>query len=325
MAPPFRAFLSNSDCETMEWLLAAAFHLAKEFAMTSLRKRMIEDMQVRNRSPHTQTSYVQQVSLFARFFDKSPELLGPEDIRTYQVFLTNEKRLTPKSISVAVAALRFLYNVTLKKEWTIDEVLPHPKQPQKLPLVLSPEQVLHFLGCVKCRKDRVILTTCYAAGLRISEAIHLKPADIDSLRMVIRVVQGKGQKDRYVMLSPKLLDILRSYWKAEHPKGWLFPGAYPGRPITRSAVEDACKKAQPLARISKPVTPHSFRHAFAVHLLEAGTDLRTIQLLLGHRSLGTTSRYLRIATSKVCSTSSPLDLLPHPVSTQPKPTPPEHF
>ena len=171
----------------------------------------------------------------------------------------------------------------------------------------------------------MILTTCYAAGLRISEAIHLKPADIDSLRMVIRVVQGKGQKDRYVMLSPKLLDILRSYWKAEHPKGWLFPGAYPGRPITRSAVQDACKKAQPLARISKPVTPHSFRHAFAVHLLEAGTDLRTIQLLLGHRSLGTTSRYLRIATSKVCSTASPLDLLPHPVSTQPKPTPPEHF
>lgn len=293
--------------------------------MTSLRRRMIEDMQVRNRSPHTQASYVQQVSLFARHFGKSPDLLGPEDIRTYQLYLTNKKRLTPKSISVAVAALRFLYNVTLEKGWAIEQVLPHPKQPQKLPVVLSPEEVLHFLGCIKCSKTKVILTTCYAAGLRISEAIHLKPSHIDSRRMVIRVVQGKGQKDRYVMLSAKLLDILRSYWRAHHPKDWLFPGAFPGRPITRSAVEDACKRAHPLARICKPVTPHSFRHAFAVHLLESGTDLRTIQLLLGHRSLGTTSRYLRIATSKVCATSSPLDLLPHPVPAPPKPTPPQHF
>ena len=162
--------------------------------MTSLRKRMIEDMQVRNRSPHTQASYIQQVSLFSRYFDKSPLLLGPEDIRGYQIFLTNEKKLTPKSISVAVAALRFLYNVTLKKQWTIEEVLPHPKQPQKLPVILSPEEVLHFLDCVRCRKDRVILTTCYAAGLRISEAVHLKAAHIDSRRMVIRVEQGKGAK-----------------------------------------------------------------------------------------------------------------------------------
>jgi integrase/recombinase XerD len=309
----------------MEWLRAAAFHLAKELTMTSLRKRMIEDLQVRNRSPHTQASYVQQVSLFARHFGKSPELLGPEDIRTYLIYLTNEKKLTPKSIGVTVAALRFLYNVTLKKAWKIEDVLPHPKQPQRLPVVLSPEEVLRFLDCLKPRKDRVILTTCYAAGLRISEAVHLKVADIDSQRMVVRVAQGKGQKDRYVMLSAKLLDILRSYWKAERPEDWLFPGAYPGRPITTGAVQDACTKAHPLARIAKPVTPHSMRHAFAVHLLESGTDLRTIQLLLGHRGLATTARYLRIATSKVCSTSSPLDLLPHPVSPEPKPTPPKPF
>lgn len=294
--------------------------------MTMLRQRMTEDMQVRNLSPHTQASYILQVSQFARHFGKSPDLLGPEDIRTYQVYLTNEKKLAPGSIHVAVAGLRFFYRVTLKKPWTFQEVLPLPKKPQKLPLILSPEEVLHFLGCVERLKHRVILTTCYAAGLRISEAVRLKPTAIDSKRMVIRVVQGKGQKDRYVMLSAKLLEILRSYWKAVHPKDWFFPGGYPGRPITRDAVEDACKKAHRASGLTKPVTPHSLRHAFAVHLLESGTDIRTIQLLLGHRSLATTARYLRIATTKVCATSSPLDLLPRPPATiDPKPSSPEHF
>jgi len=184
---------------------------------------------------------------------------------------------------------------------------------------------VHFLGCVESRKHRVILTTCYAAGLRISEAVSLKPAAIDSQRMVIRVEQGKSQKDRYVMLSPKLLDILRSYWKAAHPKEWLFPGGHPGQPIARAAVEAACQRAHRLTGLCKPVTPHSLRHAFAVHLLESGTDVRTIQLLLGHRSLATTARYLRIATSKVCAASSPLDLLPRPIPVEPKPTPPQQF
>jgi integrase/recombinase XerD len=267
-----------------------------------------------------------QVSQFARYFGKSPDKLGPEDIRTYQLYLTNERKLAPASIHVAVAGLRFFYRVTLKKPWTFQEVLPLPKKPQKLPLILSPEEVLHFLGCVERLKHRVILTTCYAAGLRISEAVRLKPTAIDSRRMVIRVVQGKGQKDRYVMLSAKLLEILRSYWKAVHPKDWLFPGGYPGRPITKNAVEDACKKAHRASGLTKPVTPHSLRHAFAVHLLESGTDVRTIQLLLGHRSLATTARYLRIATTKVCATSSPLDLLPRPpVTIDPKPSSPEHF
>jgi integrase/recombinase XerD len=159
----------------------------------------------------------------------------------------------------------------------------------------------------------------------VSEAVRLKAGAIDSKRMVIRVEQGKGRKDRYVMLSPKLLEILRAYWKDAHPKEWLFPGAHPGRPITREAVEDACQKAHRVSGLSKPVTPHSLRHAFAVHLLESGTEVRTIQLLLGHRSLATTGKYLRIATSKVCTTSSPLDLLPHPVPAEPKPTPPKHF
>ena len=293
--------------------------------MTILRRRMTEDMKIRNLSPHTQASYLQQVTQFACYFGKSPDLLGPEEIRTYQIYLTNEKKLAPGSIHIAIAALRFFYKVTLKRDWTFEEVLPLPKKPQKLPVILSPEEVLHFLPCVKHLKHRVILTTCYAAGLRISEAVRLKAPAIDSQRMVIRVEQGKGQKDRYVMLSAKLLEILRDYWKATRPKEWLFPGGLPGQPITRDAVELACTKAHQLSGLSKPVTPHSLRHAFAVHLLEAGTDVRTIQLLLGHRSLATTARYLRIATTKVCSTSSPLDLLPHPVSVEPKPAPPKHF
>ena len=294
--------------------------------MTPLRQRMTEDLQVRNLARNTQTSYLQQVSLFARHFNKSPELLGPEDIRTYQVYLTNEKKLAPGSIIIAVSALRFLYKVSLHKNWSFQDLIPAPKQPQKLPVVLSPEEVLQFLGCLGNTKHRAILTTCYAAGLRISEAVHLRPTDIDRQRMVIRVEQGKGQKDRYVMLSPKLLETLRTYWRAVRPQGgWLFEGDVSGKPITRNAVELACRKARRLSRIRKPITPHSMRHGFAVHLLESGTDLRTIQLLLGHRSLATTARYLRIATSKVCSTSSPLDLLPRPVPVEPAPAPPQHF
>ncbi len=293
--------------------------------MTSLRQRMTEDMQVRNLALNTQTSYVQQVSLFARHFGKSPEQLGPEDIRAYQVYLTNEKKLEPGSVLIAVSALRFLYKVSLKKDWRFEDIIPAPKKPQKLPVVLSPEEVVHFLGCVGSTKHRAILTTCYAAGLRISEAIHLKPAHIDSQRMVIRVEQGKGRKDRYVMLSPKLLETLRSYYRAVRPKGWLFEGDVSGQPINRSSVELACKKARRLSGICKPITPHSLRHGFAVHLLESGTDVRTIQLLLGHRSLATTARYLRIATSKVCSTSSPLDLLPHPIPVEPVAAIPQYF
>ncbi len=281
--------------------------------MTSLRNRMIEDMMVRNLAPNTQAAYVQQVSMFARHFGRSPETLGPEDIRLYQVYLAMEKELAPKSISIAVAALRFLYNVTLQKHWVFEEVIPAPRIPDKLPVVLSPEEVLQFLECVEHIKHRTILTTCYATGLRISEAVHLKPVDIDSQRMVIRVDQGKGQKDRYVMLSPRLLDTLRHWWRTAKPQRWLFPGQRADRPIRRETVEKACQEAYDRCGIAKPITPHSFRHAFAVHMLENGTDVRTIQLLMGHRSLSTTVNYLRITTTKVCSATSPLDLLPRPV------------
>jgi integrase/recombinase XerD len=285
--------------------------------MTRLRQRMRDDMQVRNFSPNTQRSYIMHVSQFARYFNKPPDILGPEEIRAYQVYLAAEKKLSPNSIIIAAAAMRFLYKVTLHKKWTFENIIPLPKKPLILPIILSPEEVLQFPGAVGSIKQYTILTTCYAAGLRISEAICLKPFDIDSKRMVIRVNQGKGQRDRYVMLSPKLLVILRNWWRAAKPtEGWLFPSNVPGQHISRVAVAKACRKANSLSGISKPITPHSLRHAFAVHLLESGTDVRTIQLLLGHRSLATTALYLRIAASKVCSTTSPLDLLPHPVRSE---------
>lgn len=293
--------------------------------MTALRQRFLEDMQIRNLAMNTQRSYVEQVSRFARHFGQSPLALGPEEIRAYQVYLTNEKKLTPSSINIAVSALRFLYKVTLKKDWLVAEIIPAPKTPQTLPVVLSPEEVVQFLDAVKPPKHRTILTTCYAAGLRISEAVRLPIGAIDSQRMVLRIEQGKGQKDRYVMLSPKLLEILRDWWRVSRPKHWLFPGNRPDAPITRNAVEQACQEARRRSRIPKPITPHALRHAFAVHLLEAGYNVRIIQVLLGHRSLATTARYLRIATSTVCATSSPLDLLPRPVPPVATPAPLQYF
>ena len=292
--------------------------------MTPLRRRMLEDMQIRNFSQNTQDTYLLQVGLFARHFSKSPEVLGPEDIRTYQVYLTNEKQLAPGSILIATAALRFLYRVTLKKDWDVEHVIPAPKKPQTLPVILSPEEVRHFLSCIPRCKARTVLTVCYAAGLRISEAVALKPTHIDSQRMTIRVAQGKGQKDRYVMLSEQLLGILRDWYRAARPKAWLFPGVIPGAHLTVSSVQRDCQLAHQRSGLSKPVSPHSLRHAFACHLLEYGTDLRTIQLLLGHRSLSTTARYLRLSTSKVCATRSPLDLLPRPLPPEPAKAP-QHF
>ena len=205
--------------------------------MTPLRRRMIEDMRIRNLSPHTQRAYVEQVSRFARHFDLSPEQLGQEEIRAWQIHLVEERRLAASSISVAVAALRFVYAVTLKKPWIVEDDIPTSRQPKKLPVVPSPEEVARFLAAVGSPKHRMILTVCYATGLRISEAVSLKPAAIDSQRMVIRVEAGKGRKDRYVMLSPTLLKLLRTYWKGARPKEWLFPGDRPGQPITACAVE----------------------------------------------------------------------------------------
>lgn len=286
---------------------------------------MLEDMQIRNFARNTQETYLLQVALFARYFNKSPELLGPEQIREYQIYLTNQKQLSPGSVVIATAALRFLYRVTLRTDWDVDQAIPIPKRPETLPVVLSPQEVQQFLSCVSPHRARTVLTVCYAAGLRVSEAIALKPGDIDSKRMTIRVSQGKGQRDRYVMLSDQLLRTLRDWYRAAKPTPWLFPGENPADHIVRDSIRDACRRAVQRSGISKPVTPHSLRHAFAVHLLEYGTDLRTIQLLLGHRNLSTTARYLRLATSRVCATTSPLDLLPHPLPPPPPPKPVDRF
>ena len=228
---------------------------------------------------------------------------------------------------MVAAALRFLYKITLRRAWNDDDI-PMPKRPLKLPIVLSPEEVVRFLACVASTKHRAILTTIYASGLRVSEAVALRPADIDSSRKVLRVDQGKGRKDRYVMLSPRLLEVLRDYWRIERPRLWLFPGDRADHHISKNAVEQACQKAHRACGIDKPVTPHSLRHAFATHLLELGTDIRRIQLLLGHRSLATTSRYLKVATSSLVSTVSPFDQLPDllpKIEPVPDPTPPAHF
>lgn len=222
--------------------------------MTSLRQRMLEDMGIRNFAENTQQSYLQQVSLYARHFDRSPARLGPEEVRAYQVYLTKTRKLAPGTVSIATAALRFLYKVTLKQTWAPDDI-PMPKVPFKLPVILSPEEVMHFLNSVASHKHRTILTATYAAGLRVSEATCLKVTDIDSKRMMLRVDQGKGHVDRDVMLSPRLLEELRSYWKVARPKVWLFQGDIPGRPITTDAVEAACQKAHRACGIHKPITP----------------------------------------------------------------------
>lgn len=292
--------------------------------MTPLRQQMLEDMSIRNFSENTQRSYIQQVSLYARHFECSPDALGPKQVREYQVHLVEGRKLAPGSISIAVSALRFLYKITLKQPWSSDDI-PMPKKPFKLPVILSPEEVMRFLGSVHSMKHRAILMAAYAAGLRVSEATHLKVTDIDSQRMMLRVDQGKGAKDRYVMLSPRLLEELRTYWQAGRPKTWLFPGDIPGRPISRHAVGLACEKAHRSCGIDKPITPHSLRHAFATHLLERGVDVRRIQLLMGHRSLSTTTRYLKVATSTICATTSPLDLLPNIGPPQPDVVEPAHF
>ena len=237
--------------------------------MTALRRRMLEGRQVRHLSAGTQQVDLQHSARFARDCGRSPAVLGPEEIRAYQLHLTNEKQLTPATLVIVVSALRFLSRVTLHKTWSIEAVIPAPKKPQTLPVVLSPAEVVRLLDRVKNLKHRTLLTTCDAAGLRLSEAVRLTVSAIDSPRLVRRIVQGTGQRDRYVMLSPTLLVILRDWWRVGQPQHGLFPGTHPERPTSRRVVDRACREARRRSRLSKPVTPHSLRHAFAVHLLEA--------------------------------------------------------
>jgi site-specific recombinase XerD len=269
---------------------------------------MIEDMRVRNLSPNTQQLYIDRVAKFARYFGKSPELLGPEDVRAYQVYLIHQKRASSSMLQQTVCALRFLYRNTLGKEWALPYI-PAPKREKKLPVVLSQEEVSRFLDNLPNLKHRALIITAYATGMRVSEVVSLRAADIDSGRMMIRVEQGKGRKDRYVMLSPNLLELLRAYWKVARPADWLFPGQRPGTHLTAKRALQVCIKAGAAAGLTKRATVRALRHSFATHLLEAGANIRVIQVLLGHRSLRTTAKYTHVSRETICSISSPLDQL----------------
>jgi site-specific recombinase XerD len=276
--------------------------------MTPLRQRFIEDMQLRGLAPTTQRSYIHYVAEFAKYFHTSPERLDLEAVRQYQLYLLHERKFSPQSVNSFTSAVQFLYQVTLEMPWG-SACFSRVKCPQRLPVVLSPKEVELFFRHVTGLKYRAVLMTCYAAGLRISEAVALRVADIDSRRNLIRVQQGKGGKDRYVMLSPRLLSLLRVYWRAARPKHWLFPGWCEHRHITSSGVSQACRDACQECKLAKRITAHTLRHSFATHLLENGTDSRVIQALLGHSRPETTARYLRVAAHVVAGTPSPLDLL----------------
>jgi site-specific recombinase XerD len=278
--------------------------------MTPLRKRMLEDMRIRNFSPHTIDAYVRHVAQFAKYFGTSPDRLGPEHIRTYQLHLLNQQ-VDTSILTQTVSALRFLYEKTLHRTWTVDYI-PFPKKPKKLPVVLSRDEVQTLIQAPCNLKHRVILATLYTTGLRVSELCRLQGTDIDSKRMVVVVRQGKGKRDRQVGLSPDLLPLLRRYWQLYQLQSWLFPGARVREPMTRYGVNHICDQVEQATQIKKAVYPHIFRHSFATHLLEAGMDLRSIQLLLGHASLSSTSIYLHVANPALHTTQSPLSTLAIP-------------
>lgn len=275
--------------------------------MTPLRQRMIDDMQMRNLSTNTQDVYVRVVAAFAKQFHRSPDQLGPDHVREYLLQLIRQK-VAWSTYNVARCALHFFYRVTLKTDWSPGEIVC-AKPPKRLPVILSRDEVRRLLAGARRIKTRTMLTTIYATGVRVSELVGLKVTDIDSQRMTIRIQQGKGQKDRYVMLSEKLLAILREYWREHRPTDWMFHGDDPSTPLTRRVVLTNCRAAARRIGLNKPVTPHTLRHAFATHLLEDGVDLRTIQALLGHRSIRTTALYTYVSPERVRSTRSPFDTL----------------
>ena len=276
-------------------------------AMSPLRRRMIEDMTIRKFAPKTQHDYVQRVKNFAAFLGRSPDTASFEDVRRYQLHLAASGVGVP-TLNQTVSTLRFFFKVTLRRH----DIVEHThfiREPRKLPVVLSPEEVARLLDAAPGLKYQAALSVAYGAGLRANEVISLKVSDIDSTRMVIRVEQGKGRKDRYVMLSPHLLDLLRAWWKVARPPGWLFPGRDPGQPLTTRQLNRACHAAAQVAEISKRVSLHTLRHSFATHLLEQKIDIRVIQVLRGHKKLDTTALYTRVALKSLGEVTSPLEHL----------------
>lgn len=278
--------------------------------MGRLQDRMDRELRIRGYAENTRKSYIGRMRCFVRHFMRSPDELTAEHVKQYQLFLTKDKRVSWSTFNVHVCAIRFFYREVLRVDWNVEHI-PYQKRGRKLPVILSGEEVRALLDTTTNLKHRALLMTLYSAGLRTGEAIHLQLADIDSGRMMIRVDEGKGRKDRYVMLSERLLLTLRRYWREYQPALWLFPGQDPSRPLTRGSVDKLFARARERAGIEKRVSPHSLRHAFATHLLERGVNIRVIQRLLGHRSLRSTEIYTHVAESYVRDTKSPLDdLLP---------------
>jgi site-specific recombinase XerD len=276
-------------------------------AISPLRRRMIEDMTIRKLAPKTQASYIRAVRNFTIFLGRSPDGASAEDLRRYQLHLAASGGAVP-SQNATVTALRFFFTVTLGRG-EVTERMPFVREPRKLPVILSPEEVARFLEAAPRLKYRAALSVAYGAGLRANEVVSLKVSDIDSARMVIRVEQGKGRKDRYAMLSAHLLELLRAYWKAARPRGWLFPGRDPVQPLTPRQLNRACHAAAQAAGIDKRVSLHTLRHSFATHLLEQKVDIRVIQVLLGHKKLETTALYSQVATRTIREVRSPLEQL----------------
>lgn len=281
--------------------------------MTPLRQRMIEKLELRNYSPKTVSAYVAAVAQFAKHFGRSPDQLTAEEIRQWQVYLRDVRNVSWSGFNVAMCALRFFYREVLEREDLIQR-LAFMRRERPLPVVPSADEVFRFLEAVPVMRYRMLLTVAYACGVRLSEAIRLEARDIDSARMVVHVRRGKGRKDRYVTLSPVLLDLLRGYWKSERPRPWLFPSPLNAdRPIGLTTIEKCCKRASTTAKLGKRVTARSLRHAFATHLLEQGTSIRVVQVLLGHSSVTTTQIYTHVSNEAIAKVVSPLDHLPRHV------------
>ena len=276
--------------------------------MSELRKRMIRDMQLRNFSPGTQRGYLRAVAGLAQYYRRSPDTIEPEEIQNYIIYLLSERKLAVGSCHAIITALRFFYTVTLKQDGA-SVPIPQVKRVTHLPEILSAEELERLFAAPRNPKHRVLLMTAYSGGLRVSELVHLKVTDIHSDRMMIRVEQGKGRKDRYTLLSKRLLSELRVYWKIKRPPVWLFPGIHLHNPGGARMAQKAYARAVAKAGITRKGGIHTLRHCFATHLLEAGVDIRTIQLLMGHSSILTTVRYLQVTSKTLQGTQSPLDLV----------------
>jgi site-specific recombinase XerD len=274
--------------------------------MNPLQDQMLVDLQLSGAKPNTQRSYLREVENLAKYFNRSPAELGEAELKTYLLYLIKERHLSEGTFRFYVAALKFFYRTTLKREWMVEKIR-HPRAKRKLPIVLDLSEVKSLLAVTKNLKHKAILMITYSAGLRASETARLKITDIDSKRMTVRITQGKGGKDRYSILSQTTLELLREYWKKYHPQEWLFPGAKGYDHLSTNSIQQLFYKAKKQAGITKPASVHTLRHSFATHLIEAGTSLHHVQLLLGHRSPTTTTVYLHVSRLNLAQLTSPLD------------------